>query len=296
MHGLRGLNTSSSKLVEVSLGEISLKQMNLLQEQRDELEQKLERQSEKDDRISDLRDDKRHLESELRREQDRLREKWHEKEQLEVDLLREKLVTERHARSYHQLEGLVRKRDTIERQLSDSRRRLAQSPVLDYSKTITSSHSVAVGTLPLPTLSKPVLTSMVPSHKDTSFLSLADTGTKNTLSQRVFSLETEMGNVMRDIDYKLKSRDMNIQVGDACIPIELYKRKEMVGGLGGSAASHYTTLCCGCRIEGFGRDARIPCPYHSAVENLRSHLSKQQASPLSALGKKKSVLSTGAYK
>ena len=91
-------------------------QITLLQDERDELLERLNTMTEQDEEMAEMLEEKYKLEQKASREREQWKRKCKEKEQLEIQLLQERMERERQIRDITQLQGLIRQRVALEQE------------------------------------------------------------------------------------------------------------------------------------------------------------------------------------
>jgi len=115
----RSFRFGSSHLSEnmAAMTEVSGQQIQLLQKECSELRCRLDTERVKEDEAIKLSDQVRELEDALSKERQKFHNLYQEKESLKIQLLQEQLTVEKHVREFQRLQGLLSKKDRLERQL-----------------------------------------------------------------------------------------------------------------------------------------------------------------------------------
>ena len=299
-------------------------QLALLQSQNASLHHRVKELSDYASQNAALLQEKGSLEEKLRREKELVRQKTHDKEKAEIELLRERIFLEKQIKEYQKLEDLMHEKETHERELRGKIAELKELYESDKSemtdsgisgttglvdgtrpRTRSKSDGVSIMTDSGIRIESPELDGIISKNRsksdDTQNTSqniiTTHTDTLGKTTQKIEyvglkpeALQHEQGKLYVEIRRKMRYRDVRTQVGESAL------RDPSVPDAADSLASKvrtskafktsgkWTKLDCGCVAELETQRMYSHCKYHQAVAKLRKDLKRAEAKKRSMLG------------
>ena len=240
-------------------------QVTQLTQQRDELLTRLEQYQASDARLSELFDRKCQLESELRREQEVVRQRTHEKDKLEIELLRERLAVERQLRQLQRLEELLRHKDGLEEELYQQRGQLQHElSEIESRSQLSESRGSADHQQQLQQRTLAIRDEI----KEKAAADQSQRAARRHRQRAMTSQSAPLCHSSTPLHHRSR-RDVHDNVSDVA---------SVRSGMTSSSLSRkLLQLDCGCVADTETMLMRAQCDYHVAVERLRKDLKRVES-------------------